>query len=649
MSPAVCGLIRPVILLPRSLVEQLPPAQLRSVLLHELIHLRRGDVWVNCAQALLQVVYWWHPLLWLANARIRRTREEAVDDAVMLALRDDAESYAPTLLEVAKLAFHRPLASLGLVGILESRNALRQRIERLVSFRPPRRAGLSVVATLGIVAFAALAVPMGERPINSVALNSVDEPARKTNNAPTVTSTSNLGAEPSSAGNASQRGAPAETFEKFFVEKRPIWENTPGPRYSYSGKVGLLLNVEVRADGSCWAGSNRLDLSQLSAVLPQVERTNSLLGVHVKADVKAPLQSVVMLFDRLQHLGVSSITLTTTGEGAILVQTRSFKLDVKTFLHNLKQKAGWADPIGTEDVSVALRMVLSDVGVSLQTLEFCFDSDRKDLLFFRATETDMEHIQKLLEELNYTPPQITLASRFIEMPEPVYRNLWAKLSHTNGSAAGAWTAILTQPQVRELVKGLEAKDGVDLLTAPSVTTLSGRQAQIQVVDLKSIATGLTNTVTNGATNFLYKTEKLPVGPALDVLPTVSADGHTIRMTVIPTVTDFLGYEDSETFTTNLVLGPSNQVVLPLPHFRVRQTTASIAVWDGQTVVIGNVLPVEIFTKPDGTQAATPATDKNLKRLIVLVTPTITDPAGNRVHSEEEMPFARDGVPAQPNR
>jgi bla regulator protein BlaR1 len=130
MSPAVCGLFRPVILLPQSLLEKLPPVQLRAVLLHELTHLRRGDVWVNCAQALVQIFYWWHPLLWPANARIRRVREEAVDDAVMLTLRDDAEVYAPTLLEVAKLAFHRPLASLGLVGILESRSALRQRIER---------------------------------------------------------------------------------------------------------------------------------------------------------------------------------------------------------------------------------------------------------------------------------------------------------------------------------------------------------------------------------------------------------------------------------------------------------------------------------------------------------------------------------------
>jgi len=180
VSPAVCGLFRPAILIPQSLAENFSDEQLRAVLLHELIHLRRRDVWVNFLQALLQIVYWWHPLLWLANARIRRVREEAVDDAVMLALRDEAEAYAPTLLEVAKFALNRPLASLGLVGIIESRSALRQRIERLVDFKPPHQAGLTLVSLLGILAFTAVAVPMGEGPApaeksSAVATTAVEE------------------------------------------------------------------------------------------------------------------------------------------------------------------------------------------------------------------------------------------------------------------------------------------------------------------------------------------------------------------------------------------------------------------------------------------------------------------------------------------
>ena len=97
--------------------------------------------------------------------RIRRVREDAVpDDAVMVALNDEAEIYAPTLLEVAKLAFNRPLPALGFVGILESRDALRHRIERLLNFKTPGRAGLSAVWILALTAFTAIAVPMGEPP-----------------------------------------------------------------------------------------------------------------------------------------------------------------------------------------------------------------------------------------------------------------------------------------------------------------------------------------------------------------------------------------------------------------------------------------------------------------------------------------------------
>jgi beta-lactamase regulating signal transducer with metallopeptidase domain len=73
MSPAACGLLRPVILIPEELVNQLSMPSLRAVLLHELGHIKRGDLWVNYLQTLLQIVYWYHPLLWLANAQIRRS------------------------------------------------------------------------------------------------------------------------------------------------------------------------------------------------------------------------------------------------------------------------------------------------------------------------------------------------------------------------------------------------------------------------------------------------------------------------------------------------------------------------------------------------------------------------------------------------
>ena len=206
MSPAVCGLLRPVILAPRALAEQLPPDQLRTVLVHELVHLRRGDLWLGLLQSLLQVLYWWHPPLWLANARIRRAREEAVDDAVVLALADDAGAYPPTLLEVARLALWRPRVSLGLLGMLESRSFLRQRIERLLDLGPPRRPGQALRSFLAVAAFAALALPMGQAPARAQKPALAAESAAPSPPSPPAVAT---GEKPEAGGAQATQPAPA--------------------------------------------------------------------------------------------------------------------------------------------------------------------------------------------------------------------------------------------------------------------------------------------------------------------------------------------------------------------------------------------------------------------------------------------------------
>ncbi|MFN0067892.1 MAG: M56 family metallopeptidase, partial [Limisphaerales bacterium] len=100
-GPLVFGLFRPVILLPEQLVAELTADQLGDVLLHELAHVRRGDLWIGHAQALLQILWWWHPLVWLAGRRLDRAREEAADEAVVGALEREPQRYAETLVAVA--------------------------------------------------------------------------------------------------------------------------------------------------------------------------------------------------------------------------------------------------------------------------------------------------------------------------------------------------------------------------------------------------------------------------------------------------------------------------------------------------------------------------------------------------------------------
>jgi beta-lactamase regulating signal transducer with metallopeptidase domain/peroxiredoxin len=162
VSPSVCGLWRPVILVPNAMLAELDAAQLKSILLHELAHIKRGDLWINLAQTLLQIVYFFHPLLWLANAMIRRVREQAVDETVLAAMGDEAEEYPKTLLSVSRLAFGRPALSLRLLGVVESKRALTARIRHIVSRPFPKSAKLGFAGLILILATAAFLLPMAK-------------------------------------------------------------------------------------------------------------------------------------------------------------------------------------------------------------------------------------------------------------------------------------------------------------------------------------------------------------------------------------------------------------------------------------------------------------------------------------------------------
>ena len=172
-SPAVCGLFQPVILIPQNLPAKLSSRQLEAVLLHELAHVKRYDLWVNMAQALLQIFYFYNPLLWLANAIIRRLREQAVDEAVLVAMGKQASEYPETLLNVATLSLGRPALSLRLIGVVESQNALSLRIKHILSRPLPKSAKLGTLGLLILLLTAAVLLPMAQAEDEIVGINEI--------------------------------------------------------------------------------------------------------------------------------------------------------------------------------------------------------------------------------------------------------------------------------------------------------------------------------------------------------------------------------------------------------------------------------------------------------------------------------------------
>jgi general secretion pathway protein D len=93
---------------------------------------------------------------------------------------------------------------------------------------------------------------------------------------------------------------------------------------------------------------------------------------------------------------------------------------------------------------------------------------------------------------------------------------------------------------------------------------------------------------------------------------------------------------------------------------VRQVVSTVNVWDGQTVVLGGLLSETVTTVKDqvpmlgdlpliGRLFRSESKSTAKKNLLIFVTPLLIDPAGNRLHTEDEMPFAQNAIPAQPTQ
>lgn len=103
IGPAVIGLFRPTIILPQAITDSRSIEELKPILAHELIHIRRGDLWVGLLQLIASIVWWFHPLVWFTGRRLKFEVEQCCDEEVLAELNCDPRSYAKCLLEVLEL------------------------------------------------------------------------------------------------------------------------------------------------------------------------------------------------------------------------------------------------------------------------------------------------------------------------------------------------------------------------------------------------------------------------------------------------------------------------------------------------------------------------------------------------------------------
>jgi beta-lactamase regulating signal transducer with metallopeptidase domain len=133
-SPAIMGLFQPTLLLPVRVREKFDETELRLIFLHELAHLKRGDVIVQGLIALLQILHWFNPVLWFAFRRMRMDREPATD-ALVLSRAGEGEKERYGLMLIKLLEHFNQRHSLPtLVGILEEKDQFKRRFSLIARF-----------------------------------------------------------------------------------------------------------------------------------------------------------------------------------------------------------------------------------------------------------------------------------------------------------------------------------------------------------------------------------------------------------------------------------------------------------------------------------------------------------------------------------
>jgi general secretion pathway protein D len=273
------------------------------------------------------------------------------------------------------------------------------------------------------------------------------------------------------------------------------------------------------------------------------------------------------------------------------------------------------------------------------------------------------------------------------------------------SAAG----VFTDPQFQVVMRGLSQKKGVDLMSAPSVTTKSGTRATMEVTrefiyptefDPPQLPQGGGGNVTlggGGGTQIATPTtptafEMRRTGVILEAEPTVGADGNTIELTLAPEVTEFDGFinygspifspssssfQTVSTIITNFAAAPPTSITqqgfIPLsqpeqlitpntinqPVFSVRKVSTGVSIWDGQTVALGGLIREDVQDVEDklpilgdlpiiGRLFRSESEHHFKRNLMIFVTAHLIDPSGQRVkNNQPAAPAIGSTVPGNP--
>jgi general secretion pathway protein D len=249
-------------------------------------------------------------------------------------------------------------------------------------------------------------------------------------------------------------------------------------------------------------------------------------------------------------------------------------------------------------------------------------------------------------------------------------------------AIGALSGVFTDPQFQLVVRALNQRKGIDLLSAPRVTAKSGQKATIEIIREFRYPTEfeppqIPQQIGNGGNQgggggiggvTINQSQSFPVTPTtptafdtrntgvtLEVEPQVGPDGYTIELSLVPQVVEFEGFinygSPIQTTSTNPITGISTTSILTpniinQPIFSTRKVQTNVSIFDGNTVVLGGLIREDVQKVEDKIpllgdipligRLFRSSVEQHLKRnLVIFVSARLINPAGEPVHPSEE--------------
>jgi general secretion pathway protein D len=268
---------------------------------------------------------------------------------------------------------------------------------------------------------------------------------------------------------------------------------------------------------------------------------------------------------------------------------------------------------------------------------------------------------------------------------------------TNVASPGVFgiSGVFTNPQFQMVIRALSQQKGVDLMSAPKVTTKSGIKATIKVIrefpyptafnppQVPPPTTGSQSSSTTPASGIVVTSgavtpstpsefEKRDLGVSLEVEPQVGADNYTIDLSLSPEVVEFDGFVNYGSSINGPRYNPASIAagnpsgivpfvitpnVINQPIFSVRKVTTSVSIWDGQTVALGGLIREDVQKVNDkvpilgdiplaGRLFRSNVDQKIKKNLIVFVTARLMNAEGQPLlqQDDEEEAVEPIGLP-----